>query len=360
MSSEEKTEDPTDQRKKQARRDGQIARTPDLGTWGSLLVATMLLPMVVTGLIDRVNELMVRIGAAIRDPTPELALELLAAGAWDAVLVVAPLCGGLFVFVIAASAAQGGLRPAAKLFKPDFKRLNPLSGFKRAFGVHALWEAVKAIAKTAVIGIVLYLSVRSLVPVLLTAGTIPLRTLLSMVADAALSIIRTAAVVGVVLAVADYAVVRRRINKQIRMTKQEVKEEHRRSDGDPQMKSAIRAKQLAMSRQRMMSELPKADVVLVNPTHVAVALRYDPERGAPRVIAKGAGAVAAKIREKATELRIPMVQDVALTRALYRDCELGDEIPAHFYEAVARVLAFIMVLRSKGSAAGVHRNVLPN
>jgi flagellar biosynthetic protein FlhB len=353
----EKTEDPTEQRKKQARRDGQIARTPDLGTWGGLFVASMLLPMTVTGLVERISDLMQQVSDAIARPTPARALTLLGVGAWYGLLIVAPLCVGLFAFVIAAAAAQGGLRPAAKLFKPDFKRLNPLSGFKRAFGGPALWEAVKALVKTAVIGLVLYLSVRDLVEMLLTAGSIPLLTLLSTVADTALSLIRTAAGIGLVLALADYGVARRRINKQIRMTKQEVKEEHRRSEGDPQLKAAIRAKQLAMSRQRMMAELPKADVVVVNPTHVAVALRYDPERGAPRLIAKGAGAVATKIREKATELRIPMVQDVALARALYRDCELGDEIPSNFYEAVAKVLAFVMVLKSKGSAAGLHRNI---
>jgi flagellar biosynthetic protein FlhB len=123
------------------------------------------------------------------------------------------------------------------------------------------------------------------------------------------------------------------------------------------MKGAIRSKQMAMSRQRMMSELAKADVVLVNPTHVAVALRYDPSRGAPRVVAKGAGAIAAKIREVATDKRIPMVQDIPLARTLHASCELGQEIPPAFYGAVARVLAFVMTLKARGSAAGLHRNV---
>jgi flagellar biosynthetic protein FlhB len=113
-----------------------------------------------------------------------------------------------------------------------------------------------------------------------------------------------------------------------------------------------------MARQRMMSDLEKADVVMVNPTHVAVALRYEPAKGAPRVVAKGAGLIATKIREKATEHRIPMVMDVPLTRALYKSCELGDEIPAEFFGAVARVLAFVMMMKTKGSAAGLHTNVL--
>jgi flagellar biosynthetic protein FlhB len=143
------------------------------------------------------------------------------------------------------------------------------------------------------------------------------------------------------------------------MTKQEVKQENKNAEGDPHVKGQIRAKQMAMARNRQMAEVPTADVVLVNPTHVAVALRYEPEKGAPRVIAKGSGAIAARIRELATENRIPMVQDVALARALEKSVEVGVEIPAEFFGAVAKVLAFVMSLKAKGSAAGVHRNPNP-
>jgi flagellar biosynthesis protein FlhB len=157
------------------------------------------------------------------------------------------------------------------------------------------------------------------------------------------------------MAAADMIVVRRRTNKQLRMSKQEVKDEHKRSEGDPQVKGQIRARQLAMSRNRMMADLPTADVIVVNPTHVAVALRYDPEKGAPRLVAKGAGAIAAKIREAGTEHRIPLVQDVPLARAMYKGCEIGQEIPPQFYAAVAKVLAFVMSLKARGSASGLHR-----
>jgi flagellar biosynthesis protein FlhB len=163
-------------------------------------------------------------------------------------------------------------------------------------------------------------------------------------------------VAGIVMAAADYFVVRRRTNKQLRMTKQEVKQENKNTEGDPHVKGQIRARQMALARNRQMTDVPTADVVLVNPTHVAVALRYDPEKGAPRVVAKGQGAVAQKIRELATEHRIPMVQDVALARALEKSVEVGMEIPADFYGAVAKVLAFVMSLKSRGSAAGLHRN----
>jgi flagellar biosynthetic protein FlhB len=161
------------------------------------------------------------------------------------------------------------------------------------------------------------------------------------------------------MAAADYFVVRRRTNKQLRMSKEEVKQEHKNTEGDPHVKGHIRAKQMAMARNRQMADVPTADVVLVNPTHVAVALRYDPEKGAPRVLAKGQGAIAQKIRELASEHRIPMVQDVPLARALEKSVEVGMEIPADFYGAVAKVLAFVMSLKAKGSAAGLHRNPNP-
>jgi flagellar biosynthetic protein FlhB len=238
---------------------------------------------------------------------------------------------------------------------PKFSRLNPLQGIKRIMGPQAYWEATKALVKTSVLGAVLYFSIKGLVPDMLATGSVPLSTLIGEIGHAVVTLVRSAALAGLVMAAADYAVVRRRIGKQIRMTKQEVKEEHKRSDGDPQLKGAIRSRQFAMSRNRMMTELPNADVVVVNPTHVAVALRYVPEKGAPRVIAKGAGAIATRIREQAMEHRIPLVQDVPLARALHASCEIGAEVPPEFFAAVARVLAFVMSLKTRGSAAGIHR-----
>jgi flagellar biosynthetic protein FlhB len=159
-----------------------------------------------------------------------------------------------------------------------------------------------------------------------------------------------------VLAAADYFVVRKKSMKQLKMSKEDIKQEHKQQEGDPHVKGQIRSRQMAMARNRQMADVPKADVVMVNPTHVAVALRYDPAKGAPRVLAKGSGAIATKIRELATEHRIPMVQDVPLARALHAGCEVGQEIPPEFYGAVAKVLAFVMSLKAKGAASGTHRN----
>ena len=351
----EKTEKPTEQKKKKARREGTIARTPDLGAWTGMLVASVVIPMVAKDLMAAAESIFVRSIALFAEPDPAEAMRLLKWALQDGAIAVAPLILGLPAVAILAAAMQGGIRPASKLFKPNFKRLNPFTGLKRMLGGQALWEGAKALLKVGVLAAVMYYSLKDLVPALLTSGTMPVHTLVATIADAVLGIIQATALAGLVLAAADYAMVKKRTNKQLKMSKEDIKDEHKRSEGDPHIKGQIRARQHEMARGRMMADLPKADVVLVNPTHVAVALRYDPVKGAPRVVAKGAGALATKIRDVATEHRVPMVQDVTLARALYKGCDIGQEIPAEFFGAVARVLAFIMMLKSKGSAAGVHR-----
>jgi flagellar biosynthetic protein FlhB len=143
--------------------------------------------------------------------------------------------------------------------------------------------------------------------------------------------------------------------RKLKMSKYEIQQEHKQQEGDPHMKSHRRSAQLAMSRNRMMAEVADADVLLVNPTHVAVALKYEASRGAPRVVAKGAGEVAARLRARAEEARVPMVQDIPLARALHASCELGQEIPPQLFNAVARVLAFVMQLGARGVYGGFHR-----
>ncbi len=350
----EKTEEPTEQKKRKARSEGTRARTPDLGAWGGVLLASMLLPWTARAIMARTQALFTRSTQAFVDPEPAKALELLKAGATDIVILSAPITVSLFLFAILGTAAQGGLRPATKLLKPDFKKLNPLKGLKKTFGGQAAWEAVKSVVKVVILGLVVYNTMQTLIPTLLGATAMPLQTIIGLVADTVLQVIRVAAVTGLVLAFADYFVAKRRTNKQLKMSKEEVKEEHKKSEGDPHVKGQIRQRQHEMARGRMMADVPTADVVVVNPTHVSVALRYDPTKGAPRVVAKGMGVIALKIREVADEHRVPMVSDVPLARALYGACDIGDEIPAEFFGAVARVLAFIMMLKSKGSAAGVH------
>jgi len=355
----EKTEKPTQQKLKKAKKEGQIGRSQDVGAWFGMLAASIMLPRTLGSAMDHARELMAKVPTIIANPDPAVALGILKDGMMSAAWAVLPLALTMMAVGVAAAGAQGGIRVATKLFVPKFSRLNPWPGLKRMLGPQALWEGTKALVKTGVLGAVLYLTTKDIVPVLLTAGRLQIGSLLSVVNNATISLIRAASAAGIVMAAADYFVVRRRTNKQLRMSKEEIKQEHKNTEGDPHLKGHIRSKQMAMARNRQMANVPSADVVLVNPTHVAVALRYEPEMGAPRVIAKGRGAVAASIRALATEHRIPMVQDVALARALEKSVEIGMEIPADFYGAIAKVLAFVMSLKSKGAAAGTHRNPNP-
>src|SRR3954466_15988327 len=327
----EKTEQPTQQRLKKARREGQIGRSQDIGAWCGMLAASIMLPRTLSSALDHAREIMARVPDVIADPQPAQALAILKEAMMSAARAVLPLALTMMAVGIAAAGAQGGIRVASKLFIPKFSRLNPLPGFKKMLGPQAMWEGTKALIKTGVLAGVLYMTMKDIVPLLMTSGRLQLGSLLSVVNNATLSLIRAASVAGIVMAAADYFVVRRRTNKQLRMTKEEVKQENKNTEGDPHVKGQIRQRQMAMARNRQMADVPTADVVLVNPTHVAVALRYEPEKGAPRVIAKGRGAIAAKIRELASEHRIPMVQDVPLARALHASTEVGQEIPAEFY-----------------------------
>ncbi|MDP9388762.1 MAG: EscU/YscU/HrcU family type III secretion system export apparatus switch protein [Actinomycetota bacterium] len=355
MSGADRTEAPTPKRRREARREGRIPRSTELVTWSAVLAGTYLVPLVAVHSGRRLRALLAQAERVASEPDAGGALRLLGTGLRDAALVVAPLTLGLMALGVATNLVQVGFAPSGKLVAPKLERINPFKGLKRLLSPQSVWEAAKTLMKTALLTLLVLRSMRDVVPALVDAGRMPVPSLVSLLAARALALARSVALAGLVLAALDYSLQRRRVAKGLRMTKQEVREENRQAEGDPHLRGAIRSRQLAMSRNRMMSEISGADVVLVNPTHVAVALRYDPARGAPRVVAKGAGETAARIRAEADRARVPMVEDVPLARAVYRACELGQEIPADLYDAVARVLAFIFSLRSRGAAAGLHR-----
>ena len=351
----EKTEDPTPQRLKKARKDGQIPRTQELGTWAGVAVASFLLPMLVGKAFDEVARMFVQVGVVVAEPEVEAVTALLGQALSTFVTVALPTAVALMVVGVVASAAQGGVSVTAKPMKPTLKKLNPFPGMKRMFGGHGLWEATKATIKTAALGTVVVVTSDRAQQLVSSAGALPLSAVTATFADSAVLMFRVVAVTGLGIAIADYVVVRKQMMKQLKMSKYEIQQEHKNSEGDPHVKAQRRATQMAMSRNRMMAEVADADVLLVNPTHVAVALKYQPDRGAPRVVAKGADEVAAKLRERAAEARVPLVQDVPLARALHASCEIGQEVPAQLFTAVARVLAFVMQLSARGVHGGFHR-----
>ncbi len=350
-----RTEKPTPRKLREARREGRIAKTPEVGGWVGLLAGSFLLPQTFSATNRVAKDLLSQIPATVSDPDAGKALALFGTGLRTMVLALAPFLLTLLVAGVFSAWAQGGIHLAPKRLRPKLSHFNPVHALKRMFGPQGVWELVKALLKSVVAGYLVWQAARQLTVLLLSGGGIPFSAALSGTASAAISLLRVVALTALLLSLADYAIAWRRTRKHLLMTRREVLDEHRSSEGDPQVKAALRARAQALAKNRMMLEVATADVVLVNPTHVAVALSYEPTRGAPRVVAKGRGVLAARIRELATENRVPLVEDVPLARALHAACDIGQEIPADFYLAVARVLAFVMSLRARGSAAGSHR-----
>ena len=351
----EKTEKPTPKRLKQARKEGQIPRTPELGTWAGIAVASVLMPMLVRNMFDAVEALFVQVGTVIAHPESNAPSKLFGQALGAFLTAVLPVALGLMLVGVIASAAQGGVSFSAKAIKPSLKKLNPFKGIKRMFGGQGLWEALKALIKTIALGSVVYVSSSRAEKLVSAAGALPLSAVTSTFANCAVLLMRTVSITGLCIAIADYMIVRIRVMKQLKMSRYEIQQEHKQQEGDPHMKSHRRSKAIAMSRNRMMAAVATADVLVVNPTHVAVALKYEAARGAPRVVAKGADEVARKLREKAEEARVPMVQDIPLARALYASCDIEQEVPPQLFTAVARVLAFVMHLGARGVRGGFHR-----
>ncbi|PFG30591.1 EscU/YscU/HrcU family type III secretion system export apparatus switch protein [Paramicrobacterium agarici] len=348
----ERSEKATEKHLREARQKGQLSRSQDLTAWVGIAAAAVMMPVAIAAGASTGTEQMITVAGIASDPDPQKALAALTEGFADVASVLGPMFAVVAVAILIAAVAQGGVH--LKKMTGRFEQFNLVSGAKRVFGLRSLWEGAKALLKTAAIGGALWIVIAGLMPVLMSSGSHSVTQLLQSAAGGTAGMLQAAIAVGIGLAVIDLFVVMKRNRKHTRMTKREVKDENKNSDGDPLIRQQRRSRQLAMSRNRMIAAVTDADVVMVNPTHVAVALKYEPGKAAPRVVAKGAGVVAARIREKADEDGVPMVQDVPLTRAIHAACQLGQEIPAELYNAVARVLVFVMSLKKRGAARGIH------
>jgi flagellar biosynthetic protein FlhB len=349
---QERTQKATEKRMKDVRSKGKLQKSTDVTAWLGVGAAALLIPATITGGTSAATSQLVAVGTVADHPTADAALQALS----DGLASILPTIGGMLVAVtvavLAGSVVQGGIHLKTQLV--TFDQFNPATALSRSFGLQALWQGLKALLKTAVVGGALYLVVQGLMPVLMSSGGLTITSVLDAASSGAQSLMLTAVGSGLALAAADVFVIVKKNQKQTRMTLKEVKDENKNSDGDPRIKSQRRSRQLALSRNRMISAIATADVVLVNPTHYAVALTYEPGKSAPRLVAKGKGVIAARIREEAATRNIPMVKDVPLTRALHAACELGQEIPVEFYGAVATVLTFVAALTARGAVPGIH------
>lgn len=344
--SAEKTEEATDKRMKEVRSKGKLSKSQDITAWVGVGAAAIMIPATIGHASASATGQLFTVTSIIADPDPGKAMQALEAGLASMSGTIVPMFAVVFVSVLAASTVQGGIHFSK--FKGHFEQFNLLSGLKKTFGTQALWNGAKSLLKTAVVSLVLYSVITGMLPALTGSGSMPISSLIAEAGAGVSSLVQFAVFAGLGLAAVDVFVVMKRNRKQTKMTKKEVTDENKSSEGDPLIKGQRRARQRAMSRNRMIAAIPAADVVLINPTHIAVALKYEPGKSAPKVVAKGSGVIAARIREEADKHDVPMVRDIPLARALHAACEIGDEIPAGLYTSVAQVLAFVMQLAARG------------
>lgn len=352
----EKTEAASPRRLEKAREEGQIARSRELGTF-MMLAAGVGAIWAGGGTIYKGLSGVLRNGLAFDQRVvadPGVMVEQAVNGFGHALLVILPIFGLLAVIAVLSSVLLGGIVISGKPLSPNFSKLSLFAGLKRMFSSQTVVELIKALAKALLVGgVAVWIIWRyhdDMLGLMHVAPAAALTKALSLVAMCSAFIV--ASLLVIVLLDVPWQIWSHL--KKLRMSKEDVRQEHKESEGDPHTKARIRQQQRQAARRRMMSEVPKADVVVTNPTHYAVALKYEEDRnGAPRVLAKGTGLVAAKIRELAAEHRIPTLEAPPLARALYQHVELGHEIPAELYTAVAEVLAWVFQLRSWRSGWGV-------
>jgi flagellar biosynthesis protein FlhB len=342
---EDRTEKPTAKRKTEARRKGQVAKSTELNSVAILGAGLIGIMFVGSKIVSTTAGTMVAAFGMIATPhavTSAAGLNgLLHLMIHAMETTVAPIAGICLAVALLVNIAQVGMRPALHSIKPDFKRINPVTGFKNVFGKQIGFQLGKVLAKVAVVGGVVAMSlIPQLTSLTANVGTTPM-ALGSLVKSNTESIIERVVIVYILIAVADVIWNRRKHAKALKMTKYEVKEEGKQTQTPPEVRAAIRRRQFQAIRQRMMAAVPTADVVVTNPTHYAVALRYDGAHPAPIVVAKGKDHVAAQIRRIAAENNIPIVPDPPLARSLHAMVELDQMIPAELYAAVAQVLAYV-------------------
>lgn len=350
----QKTEKPTAKRKKQARDDGQLARSPDIYTWVALVAATFVLPSWFTGTEKRVLGLMAQASGVARAPTTAGALSVFQAGLRVVLLSTLPLAAVYVVLVIVTNLAQVGRALSLKKLRPKFSRLNPKGGLKQIFSAQSGVSLLKQTIKLTLLIGVAYSLMNGLVHTLVGSRPVTLVPLVAAGAGRILSFVRTLSFLGLVVGIADYGYQRKKLSTSLKMTKEEVKDEAKAAEGDPTTKAMVKKRMYQIARGALPRAVRSADVVVTNPTHYAVALQYDAERGAPRVLAKGADHVAARIRAEAATWSVPLVEDPPLARYLYAVCEVDQQIPPEIYLAVAKILAFVYALPEMVRTAGAH------
>lgn len=349
----EKTEQPTAKKLKEARKEGQVAKSQELINAASLLTLFLVLKTSVStignnfiGVFDDTYGIISTLSD--QEFSSKLVSGLLKDYLFKIVTIVLPIFISAMLVTFLINIYQVKWKPTSKPLRPKFSKLNPISGFKKIVSAEKLIELLKSIAKIIVISVLVYSTLKDEYGLLGLFYEMKLEAAIIRIGSIVIDLGMKISLLFLVIGVADYFYQKHKFRNDMKMTKQEIKDEYKQSEGDPQIKGKIRHRMREASRRRMMQRLPEADVVITNPTHFACALLYDKEKSdAPILVAKGADLVAQKIRETAKEYKIPVVENKPLARMLYYNVDLEQEIPPELYQMAAEVLAYVYSLKNQ-------------
>ncbi len=347
----EKTEDASAKKLADARKEGQVGKSQEIPAVFVLLAGTLALNAFAMLMYDNVTAIMRYSFTFDKVPqvTPIYCVNLLYKFTGKYLATIAPVLAAVFIVALAANIFQVGFMLSWQAAAPKFSKIDPIKGFGQKFSSRSVVELLKAVLKIAIIGTVTYFTVKGEMDNIMRLWDNGISQILVYLLSIVYRIAIRVILVMLLLALMDFAFQKWKFAEDQKMTKQEVKDEYKQSEGDPQVKSRIRQLQQEAARKRMMQEVPEADVVVTNPTRLAVAIKYEPlAMEAPRIVAKGAGTVAGRIREIAEENDVPIVENRELARNLYKIVDVGEDVPGELYVAVAELLAYVYGLKGKG------------
>ena len=346
---QEKTEQPTGKKLSDARDKGQVAKSTELNSLAVFGSGLILLFLAKGFLGEEYSKFTVDILSSLDKLNINQTILQTYFIKWAIFffIIVSPILVGVFVVSFISNVAQVGLKFTSKALKPNFGKFNPLSGIKRIFFSTASFvEILKSLVKLFIVGLFVYTIISGLIKDTTQLMQLTISEILDFMLSSAFSLIWKITLLFVVIAAVDFIFQKYKFKKEMMMTKQEVKEEYKQQEGDPQIKSRIRKQMLTMARKRMMQDVPKADFVITNPTHFAIAIKYEMNKdAAPRVLAKGMDDLAQRIKKIASDNNVPLYEDRELARALYKSTEVGDLIPTQLFKAVAQILAYIYQMK---------------
>ena len=347
---QEKTEQPTAKHLKESREKGQVAKSTEINSFAIFTTGLLMIYLTQKFLSNQISDYSANIFKTLNVVTlnKDFFQNFAKEGFIFFIITVAPILSVLFIIALVSGISQAGFEVHMKALKPELSKFNPFKGIKNIFmSSKSAMEVFKSLSKLAIIGGFTYSVLSDLIVQSSNLIVFSVPEIVHFMIEASYKLLWKIALVYAAMAAADYIFQRKKFKKDMMMTKHEVKEENRQTEGDPQIKSRIKRLQFQAAKRRMMQAVPKADVVITNPTHYAIALKYDMGKdAAPRAIAKGVDALAQRIKAIATASGVPLHEDRELARALYKVCDIGDEIPASLFKAVAQILAYVFQMKN--------------